>query len=69
MPNEHYTINIRKRPWWIWLLAALWLFVEIVFLQTAVASHRESEPRAALISWIIVIVLAIAGVPLWRRRK
>jgi len=69
MPNEHYTINIRKRSWWMWLLAALWLFVEIVFLQTAVASHRESEPRAALISWIIVIVLAIAGVPLWRRRK
>ena len=69
MKDDDYTIRIRRRPWWMWLLGALWLAAEIIFLQTAIASHRESEPRAAAISWVIVIVLGIAGVLLWRRRK
>ena len=60
------TITIRKRPWWFWVLAGLWLLLEILFLQTALASAREGEPRAAAISWIAVAVLAAAGVLVWR---
>ena len=67
MPNgtDTLTITIRKRPWWFWTLAGLWVLLEIFFLQTALASARESEYRAAAISWIAVGVLAAAGVLVW----
>jgi di/tricarboxylate transporter len=70
MPNgaDTFTIAIRKRPWWLWLLAGLWMLLEILFLQTALASAREGEPRAAVISWIAVAVLAAAGVLGWFRQ-
>lgn len=69
MRDDHYTITVRKRPWWMWLLGTVWLLVVIFFLQTAIASHREYEPRAALISWVIVVVLAIAGAFVWFRPR
>jgi di/tricarboxylate transporter len=62
------TIAIRRRPWWFWVLAGLWLLLEILFLQTALASAREGEQRAAAISWIAVAVLAAAGVLAWLRQ-
>jgi uncharacterized membrane protein len=70
MPNgaDTFTITIRKRPWWFWVLAGLWVLLEVLFLQTALASARESEYRAAAISWISVAVLAAAGVLVWVRR-
>ena len=70
MPNgaDTFTITIRKRPWWFWVLVGLWMLLEILFLQTALASAREGEPRAAVISWIAVAVVAAAGVLGWFRR-
>jgi hypothetical protein len=70
MPNgaDTFTIAIRKRPWWFWVLVGLWMLLEILFLQTALASAREGEPRAAVISWIAVAVVAAAGVLGWFRR-
>jgi hypothetical protein len=67
MPNgaSTLTVTIRKRPWWFWALAGLWMLLEVCFLQTALASARESEYRAAAISWIAVAVLAAAGVLVW----
>ena len=67
MPNgaNTLTVTIRKRPWWFWALAGLWMLFEVLFLQTALASARESEYRAAAISWIAVAVLAAAGVLVW----
>jgi len=64
MPSDTdtLTITIRKRPWWFWVLAGLWVLLEVLFLQTALASAREGEYRAAAISWIAVGVLAAAGV-------
>lgn len=59
-------IKIRQRPWWAWLLAALWLILEIFFLQSAIASSAEHEPQAALIFWVLLVVFAIAGVLGWR---
>jgi len=69
-PNgtDTFTIAIRKRPWWFWVLVGLWMLLEILFLQTALASAREGEPRAAVISWIAVAVVAAAGVLGWFRR-
>jgi uncharacterized membrane protein YhaH (DUF805 family) len=42
-----------------WIGLAAWLAVIILFLQHAAASRVELQPRAALISWIVVIVLAL----------
>jgi hypothetical protein len=39
----------------------LWVLLEVLFLQTALASAREDEYRAAAISWIAVAVLAAAA--------
>ena len=66
--TDVFTITLRKRSWWFWTLAGLWLLFEVVILQTALASVRESEHRAAAISWIAAIVLAAAGAFAWLRR-
>jgi hypothetical protein len=67
MPNgaNTLTVTIRKRPWWFWALAGLCMLLEVFFLQTALASARESEYRAAAISWVAVAVLAAAGALVW----
>ena len=39
--SEKYTIEIKKRPWYAWLLWALWFFVEIFILQNAIASLQS----------------------------
>ena len=62
------TITMRKRAWWIWVLAGLWLQLEVLLVQTALASVRESEYRAAVLSWIASAVLAAIGVVLWLRQ-
>jgi len=67
MPREHYTISIRKRAWWAWLLTGVWMGLMALLLQTAVASRAESEGRAAAISWVLAAALALAGLLLWRR--
>jgi hypothetical protein len=61
------TITIWKRAWWFWALAALWVLVEVLLLQTASASMRESEYRAADIAWILAALVAGAGVVAWLR--
>ena len=67
MTGDRHTLTIRKRMWWVWLLAAVWLVVEIVLVQTAVASSWEGEPRAAVINWTFAAVLAAVGLRLWFR--
>ncbi len=64
-----FTITMRKRPWWLWLLAPSWLLVELALLQTALASMKEEEYRAASICWISIVVLAAVGVFVWLRRS
>ncbi|MGD0940590.1 MAG: hypothetical protein ABR905_12875 [Terracidiphilus sp.] len=65
---DGFTFTIRKRTWWSWVLAGLWLQLEVLLVQTVLASVRESEYRAAVISWISAAVLAAVGVFLWLRR-
>ena len=36
-----------------------WVVVVVIFVQNALASSVELEPRAALISWIIVALLIL----------
>jgi hypothetical protein len=65
--DDLITITMRKRPWWFWVLAGIWLQLEVVLVQTALASVRESEYRAAGISWIAAAVLVAAGIFGWLR--
>lgn len=67
--SEKYLIEIEKRPWYEWLLWAVWLFTQIVIVQNALASSAELEPRAALISWIAFFALLIAGGVIWFMRR
>jgi hypothetical protein len=64
---DYFIITIRRRPVWFWALAGLWLLLEILTLQTALASVQEGEARAATISWIAAVVLAVVGVLAWLR--
>jgi hypothetical protein len=58
-----FTITMRKRAWWFWILAGFWLQLEVLLVQTALASLRESEYRAATISvGLPAAVLAAVGV-------
>jgi hypothetical protein len=67
--NDKYVIEIKKRSWYEWLMWTVWLFVQIVIVQNALASRAELEPRAALISWIAFFALLIAGGVVWFMRR
>jgi hypothetical protein len=68
--SEKYIVEIKKRPWYEWLLWVIWLFAEVSLFQMAVASGGELEPRAATIFWVIfVVLLVIAGVVWFMRRS
>jgi|Deesub1362A_J573_1020465.scaffolds.fasta_scaffold01458_8 preprotein translocase subunit Sec61beta len=60
--------NPLARPWYEWIGWLIWLAALILFLQSALASRIELEPRAALISWIIVIVLLVFAAIVWGMR-
>jgi hypothetical protein len=64
-----FGINIKSRPVVEWLLWLLWLLVEIAMLQNAIASGSELQSTAAVIFWVIFVVLLIAGVVVWIIRK
>jgi len=67
--SEKYVIEIKKRPWYEWLLWAAWLFAEVFILQNAIASKSELEPRAATLFWVTFFVLLVAGAIVWFMRR
>jgi len=69
--EEYFTIKIAHRPLYQWFLWGVWLFLEIVFLQAAMASSKEFETRAAMVYWLLFGVFALFGITIWiiRRQK
>ena len=63
--------HIRKRRWWVYPLAAVWLLLELLFLQAGWASGGEGEARAQVASWIVAGHLLVVGLLawLWHRRS
>jgi hypothetical protein len=59
--SNNFVIEVKKRPWYEWLLWVAWLFLEIIIFQNAIASGHELEPRAATIFWVSFVVLLLAG--------
>lgn len=63
--SNTFTLTVRKRPWWFWALGVAGAFMEVLLVQTAMASVREEEYRAASICWIAGAVVAIIGAFGW----
>ena len=66
---ENYMLEVKKRPWWQWLLGALWLVVEIFLLQNSLASSGELEPLAATIFWVTFFVFLAIGLAVYFLRR
>lgn len=62
-------IEIKKRPWYMWLLGAAWLVLLVTIAQNAIASGQELEPRAATIFWVSFVVVLLAGGAIWFVRR
>ncbi len=55
-------IEIRKRPWYVYVIGLLWIGLIGFLAQNAAASAQELEPRAAMVFWISAAVVLLAGV-------
>ncbi len=67
--SEKIVIEIKRRPWYEWLVGALWLLSEVFLIQNAVASSGENEPRAAMLFWVSFFVLLVVGGVVWFMRR
>lgn len=67
--QRQIVIVIARRAWYEWLMWAAWFFLEFFFMQNALASHQELEPRAATIYWLIFAVLFLGGIIVWLVRR
>ncbi len=62
-------IEIKKYPWYVYVLGAAWLALLVFIGQNAIASGAELEPRAATIFWVSFVVVLLAGVAVWFVRR
>jgi predicted Co/Zn/Cd cation transporter (cation efflux family) len=69
MSEEKFVIEIKKRPWYEWLLWGVWLFALVFLVQNAVTSGHELEPRAAAIFWVMFVVFLLGGGVVWFVRR
>jgi len=67
--KQNYMLRIAKRPWYEWVLWAVWAFGLVFILQNAITSGAELEPRAATIFWVTFIVWLLGGLVVWYIRR
>ncbi|MBT7071138.1 MAG: hypothetical protein HN560_15255 [Anaerolineae bacterium] len=67
--KDFHIFKIVRKSWFEWILTAFWLVAEIMFLQAAIASRLELEPRAAMVYWLAFIVLLLSGLVYWIVRR
>jgi hypothetical protein len=67
----YLTLRIRKRPWYVWLLRAVWVLWLLFWLEFAIGSKQELEPQAfsTAVKVLIVSVLLGLGLYFWRLRE
>ncbi|KAA3657850.1 MAG: hypothetical protein DWQ04_26920 [Chloroflexi bacterium] len=58
-----------KRTWWERPLLVIWVILEIIFLQSTIASYQELEPRAAALFAGMFFTLLISGLIVRAIRK
>lgn len=57
--------KIRKRLWYIWILRLIWIAWLVFWIEVAVGSRLELEPKAFTISIIIFAISLFLGLLLW----
>lgn len=62
-------IEIKKRPWYAYVLGVAWFVLMVAIAQNAIASGQELEPRAAMIFWVSFVVVFLAGAAIWFMRR
>jgi hypothetical protein len=69
--HGYLTIRIRKRPWYVWMLRAVWVLWLMFWLEFAIGSRQELEPQAYSIAVRVLIVSLLLGLGLyfWRLRE
>lgn len=67
--SDKFAIEIKKRPWYEWLLWAVWAFILVFLYQNAIGSAHELEARAATIFWVMFAVFALGGIAVWFVRR
>lgn len=63
--NMYAVIKIRKKPYYIWILRLIWLAWLFFWIEVAIGSGQELEPRAFNISILIFLVSLTIGLFLW----
>jgi hypothetical protein len=63
--NMYAVLKIRKRPYYIWILRLIWLAWLFFWVEVAIGSGQELEPRAFNISMLIFLVSLFIGLFLW----
>ena len=67
----YVTFRIRRRPWYVWMLRAMWVLWILFWLEFAIGSRQELEPQAfaTAVKVLIVSVLLGLGLYFWRLRE
>jgi len=68
---SYLTLQIRKRPWYVWVLRAIWWLWMLFWLEFAIGSKQELEPQAFSIAVRVLIVSLLLGLGLyfWKLRE
>lgn len=67
--SDKFSIEIKKRPWYQWVLWLIWAAILVFIFQNAMASGAELEIRAATIFWVSFVVWLLAGGVVWFTRR
>ena len=67
----YLTLRIRKRPWHVWSLRAIWVLWILFWFEFALGSKQELEPQAfsTAVKVLIVSLLLGLGLYFWRLRE
>jgi hypothetical protein len=67
----YMTFRIRKRPWYVWLSRAAWIFWLAFWTEFAIGSWLEREYQAYSIATKVILISLLFGLVLyfWRRRR
>ncbi len=63
--GKYTVLKIRKSPWLIWVLRAIWFLWLLFWAEVTVGSWKELEQRAFVVSLIVFLVSLILGILLW----
>jgi hypothetical protein len=63
--DMYHSLKIRKKPWYTWLFRIVWFAWIIFWIEAALGSWKELEPRAAAICLGILVFSLAIGILLW----